>query len=279
MGSHPLQSRFAQAALPLEVATAPFARALNAETLVQLDIARDRRGERFRVWPGGARCRVEVEGVDRRLQQLVLMVDEPKQTFEVEIGRWVVPDRPVVRELGHRRWILQETPGAKRHFLMGMDEAHLFIAQLPRGVSAVSSARELLKGRDVTRAERDAPFRTVRQGEWFLVALDPTRSAAVDTLVEARPGLVRRRVGIARAARWARAGRQHVADEVVVLRPHLHLSLPRTLTAVALEARAGVFVRGKLRHPDHATVELKRWRLALPNTEAFSQPQGVFWVD
>lgn len=270
MGSHPLQSRFAQAALPLEVAPAPFARAVGAEALVQLDIARDRRGERFRV---------EVEGVDRRLQQLVLMVDEPKQSFEVEIGRWVVPDRPIVRRDGHRRWVRQETAGAKRHFLMGLDEAHLFIAQLPRGVSAVASARELLKGRDVSRAERDAPFRTVRQGEWFLVALDASRSAAVDALAHARPALVRRRVGIAQAARWARAGRQHVADEVLVLGAGFHLGLPKHLVPPAVAAGPGVFVRGKLRHPDHATVELKQWRRALPNAESFSQPAGVLWVD
>lgn len=279
MGSHPLQSRFAQAALPLEVAPAPFARAVNAEAVVQLDIARDRRGERFRVWPGSGRCRVEVEGVDRRLQQLVLMVDEPKQTFEVEIGRWVVPDRPIVRRDGHRRWVLQETAGAKRHFLLGMDEAHLFIAQLPRGVSAVSSARELLKGRDVDRAERDAPFRTVRQGEWFLVALDAPRLAALDTLAEWRPELVSRRRGIAQAAGWARAGRPHVADELLVLRAGFHLGLPKHLVPPAVAAGPGVFVRGKLRHPDHATVELKSWRRALPNAEAFSQPSGVLWVD
>ncbi|MEW6433192.1 MAG: hypothetical protein AB1730_16940 [Myxococcota bacterium] len=279
MGSHPLQSRFAQAALPLEVATVPFARAIGAEALVQLDIVRDRRGERFRLWPGGARCRIEVEGTDRRLQQLVLLVDEPKQSFEVEIGRWVVPDRPIVRREGHRRWVRHETEGAKRHFLMGLDEAHLFIAQLPRGVSTVARARELLRGPDVSRAERDAPFRTVRQGEWFLVALDPSRSLALDALAEARPTLVRHRVGIAEAARWARAGRQHVADDVLVLGAGFHLGLPKHLVPPAVAAGPGVFVRGKLRHPDHATIELKQWRRALPNAESFSRPAGVAWVD
>ncbi|MEW5740644.1 MAG: hypothetical protein AB1938_17075 [Myxococcota bacterium] len=281
MGTHPLQSRFAQAALPLEVAQAPFVPASGAERVVQLDIARDRRGERFRMWPGASTNRVVVQGVDRRLHQLVLLVDEPKHRFLAEIPRWTVPDRPVVRKEGHRRWVSMETPGQKRHFLLGLDEAHLFIAQLPRGLSSVDRAREALKGREVARAERDAPFRTIRQGEWFLIALDAPRVAALDDVARLAPHLVAHRRGIAQAALWNRAGRPHVADEVLVLRAEqlLARSVGEAVARSVALARPGVYVRGKVKHPDHATVELKSWRLALPNAESFHQPAGVFWVD
>ena len=30
---------------------------------------------------------------------------------------------------------------------------------------------------------------------------------------------------------------------------------------------AGVYVRGRIRHPDHATVVLKGWHRVMPNTE------------
>lgn len=281
MGTHPLKSRFAQAALPLEVAPAPFVAASGAERVVQLDIARDRRGERFRVWPGADANRLVVQGVDSRLHQLVMLVDEPKHRFLAEIPRWTVPDRPVVRKEGHRRWVAMETPGQKRHFLLGLDEAHLFIAQLPRGLSSVARARDALKSHDVTRAERDAPFRTIRQGEWFLVAIDAPRLAALDEVARRAPHLVAHQRGIAQTAGWRRAGRPHVADEVLLLRsdavqPRLHGA---AVAKAALVARPGVYVRGKVKHPDHATVEVKSWRLALPNAESFNQPAGVFWVD
>lgn len=39
------------------------------------------------------------------------------------------------------------------------------------------------------------------------------------------------------------------------------------------------FLAGKVRHPDHATLELRPWRRALANTEASSQPEGIGFVD
>ena len=40
-----------------------------------------------------------------------------------------------------------------------------------------------------------------------------------------------------------------------------------------------VYVRGRVRHPDHATVVLRPWRRAIVNSESFTQPQGVGFVD
>jgi hypothetical protein len=57
-------------------------------------------------------------------------------------------------------------------------------------------------------------------------------------------------------------GRPHVASELVQLRE---------------DARIMELVRGKVRHPDHATLELDGWRRVVMNTE--DRSVGSTWVD
>lgn len=267
-----LVTRFAKADLPLALAGTPIAsgRGSNAE-IVQLDIERRRRAERFRLWRGHADNRVEALGVDRSLRQLVLLVDEPRRRFELEISPWgrVDPSMRVVRKEGRRRWIEQWTPARKRHFLCGMDEAHLFIAELPRGVSTVRDAHAALRNPALDALERRADGRTIRQGEWFFIPLSVNEEALIEGAASQR--VVHRRAGIAQAARLRRLGRPHVADEVFFVREDdPRRDLPR-----------GIFVRGAVRHPDHKTLVFRHWSRVLANTEASSGApvEGVYWVD
>ena len=225
--------------------------------------------ETFRLWPGHENNRLEVTGLDKKLSQLVLMIHEARRPFEVELPRWA---RPGVgdRVLGRTRSAGSSSAGPairKRHFLCGMDEQHLFIAQLPERVSTVRSAHEALKIPRVTSAERTSPARTIRQGEWFFVALRPDEER--DLAAElGRGDSVVRRVGIAQAAGLRRAGRPHVADEVFVSRARRDE-----------DRQPLTYVRGGVRHPDHRTVVLSTWRRVVPNREAFEAPEGVLWVD
>ena len=271
---HPLVRRFESAGLPLDLHDAPLvsARQAAADQVVQIDISRFSSGrhreERFRLWLGGAGNRVEVQGVERHLSQLVLMIHEPRRRFEVAIGPFapVPPGLRVVREEGRRRWVEQWTDDAKRHFLCGKDEQHLFVAQLPRAVSTVRQAHETLRNPRLDAAERDSPSRTVRQGEWFFVALTPAEEASVTARVGAR-AIVRRNAGLAQVARVGRRGRPHVAQETVAL-----LTEPEHATRV--------YVRGAVRHPDHRTVFFHTWRRVFANSEVqASAAQGVLWVD
>lgn len=92
--------------------------------------------------------------------------------------------------------------------------------------------------------------------------------ALVESAAKADKGRsVQRNIGIAQAARLNRAGRPHVADEVVVLTPDGREDRPR------------IYVRGAVRHPDHKTVEFFWFRRTVPNRERFAQPAGVFWID
>ena len=98
-----------------------------------------RGAQRFRIYPGARDNRIEVLGADAPHRQLVLFVDEPRRAFETWISKRQVvpPDARVVRETATARAIEQLTPGRKRHFLCGMDEQHLFIAELPYGYDTV----------------------------------------------------------------------------------------------------------------------------------------------
>lgn len=255
----PLVTRFAQAGLPLEHVDRPLFR--GGEDIVQFDIRRTARDEeRFRLWTGHPDNRVLVTTIDRARQQLIVLVHEARRRFEVEVSRHAPrPEGRLVRETKHARVFERFTDERKRHFLCGMDEQHLFIAQLPRAAPTVWAAHVALKGDDVRQAERRMPGRTLRQGEWFFVHPTPRELEAVDEAVRRAPHLVVRGQGIAQAARLPRVGRPHVADEVLVL-------------------KGNIYVRGHVRHPDHATLSLRGWRRTFGNTEA-SQPEGVAWVD
>ena len=258
---HPLVSRFAEAGLRLHIAAAPLQRAGTA-AIVQLDIARGRSkaDEGFRLWPGHARNRIEVEGVDRGLEQLVLLIHEPRVRFEVEMDRRAAersPELKVVRVSNRRAWVERFTDSSKRHFLCGMDEQHCFIAQLPEGVSTVRRAHEALRpaGLDAKAAQR-----AVRQGEFFFV---PLSEPELKRCLQLGRGLLpKQNVGIAQAAGWVRAGRPHVASQV--------WALPEGI----------VLVQGQVRHPDHRTVYFREWMRVLQNREAYeAPPPGVLWVD
>lgn len=271
-----LPRRFQGAGLALELRAEPLApqrtRGNGVEHIVQMDIARSP-SERFQIYPGAKDNRVEVLGVDRPHQQLVLFVHEPARAFTVSVPKRasLSPGAKVVRETSTLRFVEHTTEARKRHFLFGMDEQHLFMAELPHGVSSVHGARESLRAPEVPPNLRSRDGRVIRQGEWFFLPVKAQDSAELGSAVERK--LVMRDVGIAQAARLDRAGRPHVASEVVVVQPYptrarsMDPSLPK------------IFVRGDVRHPDHRTVHFRDWRRVVPNRERFDRREGMLWVD
>jgi hypothetical protein len=271
---HPLSEslfrRFSQASLPIQVTAGPFGGrgARGTEDIFQMDIRRDppRLGsqERFLIWPGHPGNQVEVEGIDRRLRQLVLMVHEPRRRFEVYSPGTAVPQgAKVIRRDRRGMWLEQWTPDRKRHFLCGVDEQHLFAAQLPRPVSAVRAAHEVLKPPHVSSAERRAGEAAIRQGEWFFLPIPFDKQGRFDEELRTRRRFVSRKQGIAQAAGLSRRGRPHVADEVFVIP-----GPPQE-----------IYVRGAVRHPDHATLVFRDWYRAWANLETFEAVAGLRWFD
>ncbi len=174
----------------------------------------------------------------------------------------------------------------KAHFLCGRDERHLFVASV-EGVSTVAAAKASLKPREILNKEvglseekrnrrKTKAFR--RQGEWFFI---PTSLVVPANLVRSHEPLVRGRGSKAHIAQYA----YRTQGEAVMVstrypqgltEPQYESLISRNKSANNLNWRqmvrnAGVFVKGTVRHPDHATIVLEDWHRVLMNTEANSE--------
>lgn len=317
MQSHSLVRRFADAGLPLVLSERPLVVGLGgrgARDIVQIDIARktngSRRQEWFRLYLGAEENRVEVVGLDKNFGQVVVMIHEPDREFFEQIPWGLIHDidfaqpdwvEAVARKVSVRPEavfvssrsrgpkgrpitvsVKRRTPSAKRHILAGLDERQLFLAQLPRGVSGVREAHDILKSGEVTLAEGRG-IKAVRQGEWFFL------EANGDEVRRLEDGLARNllilersvpigpftdrsaRMGGARRVRQFR-GNPHTADELVVL--------PGSPVGNGFPVRErDVFIRGRVRHIDHATVTFSAWHKVIRNAEANAGQAFGGWVD
>lgn len=272
MGNHEvLARRFADANLRAEVIERPLGGPLGARApdIFQMAIAGRGQEEYFRIWPGARVNRVEAEGIDRDLAQVVLLVQEPERIFlEPVWKRRVVIDRSkvrVVREDELRFWIERRTDARKRHFLCGRDERQLFICQLPRAATTVRSAHEVLRA----PAAAQSKGKVCRQGEWFFVEPTAEELAALAIALRTLRTVVRRAVPI------GRGGHPHVADELAVV--------PVRRVGKVVVGHT-VLVKGRVRHVDHDTVVLRTWAKVLRNAEpvaddGVARMDGIRWID
>lgn len=298
-----LVRRFADAGLSLVLADRPLMGlgGRGGSDIVQIDIQRDsRRHEWFRIFPGADDNRIEVVGIDKGIGQLVLMVHEAPRDFTEDVpwSRFMdlhgQPDwiATLARNLGVRQdaiiprygrtsilsvGIRRRTPGNKRHFLCGLDERQLFIAQLNRGCSTVREAHASLKTTTVSLAEGQG-IKAVRQGEWFFLEATKAELQEIEVGIKKNRFVVEENVPIGpfsvvggvRGARKVRQfrGNPHTADELLVV--------PNGFSVRGRE----LFVRGRVRHVDHATVKFASWVRVIRNSEANAgQALGVGWVD
>ena len=257
-----LSRPFGSAGLRLALPDRPLV-SLNPE-IFQMDIHRERGPETFRLWKGHPSNSIRVTDTDKGRRQLVLLVQEPPRPFEQTVlkrNRAMPPLEFVQLRLLKETatdWVFERwTPSTMRRYLCGMDERHLFIAEF-QGGTTVRDAHRLLKPDAVREADRSAPGRTMRQGEWFFVRPAAAEARLLDLRISESPYIVRR------AESLGGNGRPHVADEVVRLDPDR------------------VYARGRIRHPDHKTLVLAEWRRVHRNAEvraAAMGSNGVFWVD
>ncbi|MBM4088610.1 MAG: hypothetical protein FJ276_04165 [Planctomycetes bacterium] len=227
---------------------------------IVIDVRHDRYGEFFDIQADGA-ADVEVLDVQPKDRHLLLMVRRPNQ-------------RP-------------GQPDAKDKFLCGHDERHWFVAGVPEKapVSSVVTAKEALKPDLVRDRERGKKGKRqkrlrrktdvfVRQGEWFFIP-------APNVQVDEKSVLSREPISRGR-------GKPHMCEELYRdggITVYVCSQYPIGLTAgeyrrllkenpAAAEwswrtmARNPVaYVRGKVWHPDHATIRLDGWHRVEMNTE------------
>jgi hypothetical protein len=226
-----------------------------------LDVRSDSEGEFFDIRVRSS-ARVELEVIDlrRREQHLLLAARE-----------------------GHGRQL----------YLCGHDERHWFVAGVPEPRGAIGNvfgAMEALKPAEVLQAQRrqglkgkdryrrkNAAF--VRQGEWFFLPMPKLH--VEKKLVLFNEPLSR---GTGSKPHWAEMLYRKGGETVYVCDEH-----PQGLTVPAylqlrrdrprakgwnwrhMRRNAEAYVKGKISHADHKTIELYVWHKVLMNTEGQSQ--------
>ena len=191
--------------------------------------------------------------------------------------------RPELRQL----LLLARVDERKDKFLCGFDERHLFTAAVPgTGVHDVLGAVQALKPPAVRQVEEAAGLRQkdrlrrrnnafLRQGEWFFVP-QPGLIVAPQQIHRNEPlsrGSGSKPHICAQAARFG-------GENVMVCPQHpsgVSLSQHKELLRSSREAakwrwrqmvrRPELYVRGEVRHNDHATLTLPDWHRVLMNTE------------
>jgi len=186
----------------------------------------------------------------------------------------------------------QSDKGGKdlRRFLCGHDERHWFVAAIPEDarVSTVKQAVEALKPGPVKNAQEKVGIKAkdlhkrrtasyVRQGEWFFV---PQPNVKVQDFLIHRNEPLRRGRGKPHTAEFLY---RHGGETVYVSRQYpngltgkeyreLITNSPATknYSWQTMRRDATVFVKGRISHPDHASVILDIWHEVVPNTESES---------
>jgi len=229
---------------------------------LRINVAEDSKGEHFTmtIHPSIEESDVTIHllDYDKHLRQMLLFVKFPN----IVSNGWL---KPVT--------IDRKKPFDTARLLVGHDEMHWFVAGVTRSMT-VKQAFESLRPDAVTVAmkksgEKDKNWRKrknkgfIRQGEWFFVPVH---------FVEGSQTIIHKNEPISRPT----GGKPHFVEEIVrfggenvyvnlkdqtILSPDQFKKIP-TKERIFYGQRvmgATVLGRGKVKHPDHHTVELKSW--------------------
>lgn len=252
----------------------------------------------------GARVKVHEGTRSWRDNNFVIDVqrDQKGEYFDIRLREGIQFDIAAVDVQPQARHLLLlvKEGREKQKFLCGYDERSLFVAAIPdrAGVSTVRTAMEALKPREaqVAQDSKKVKFKDrirrrnkayVRQGEWFFI---PIPDLPVDEkLILYNEPIRRGRSKPHMAEQCYRRGGQTV---------YVCYGYPNGLTEEAykkllqeqpekkkrnwqvMRRDAEIYVRGRVWHSDHKTVELPCWHRVMMNTETQSRAmQNVAFLD
>lgn len=255
---------FQKACIPLEFRndnTFPGVTGENAALTFRIGVETQTGQERIRLAPGADDNVIRVLDVDQSKNQMVLLVKEPKRTITVPDGWDPKTKKRTFRDV--------ETPSVARRVLLGMDESHLFVSQLPQApITTVKQAHNALRPQAVSNTQG-----WKRQGEWFFV---PATVGEQKILADNPDGCCQQFKGATvhdgtttGRNRSTRSNKPHRADDVMYFygdpasRP---AKSPRP-APMAVIRPTKVFVRGRILHPDHKVLKLKGWHRVMLNLE------------
>lgn len=301
-----LVKQFGKIGLVLKVLKNPIGGRRANKDIFQMDIKRKvigtRRFEWFEIYPGHKSNIIQILDVDNKLNQLLLLVKEAPREFEVEERKSWSKERIEARraQLQNNRTKFTETDkffiiknktfGGNRHFLMGVDERQLFVAQLKEGVTSINEARKQL-GNTVVFHEGARRMTPSRQGEWFFVRATEKQEEILDLLLKKKRIFILEKESIGKHAGRPR-GNPHIADELVVLPAKESIIVEAQSSKWAKENKdltkvkaiypirqKEVFVRGCVRHRDHKTIKYTHWHQVILNNEGATASATQSWID
>lgn len=200
-----------------------------------------------------------------------------------------VPDKRhlllAIREAGKR-------PKIAERFLCGHDERDWFSASV-RQASNVKMAMEFLKPTLVLQSQKSRGVKSKdllnrhtkgshRQGEWFFIPVSDATKARLDASIIHRNEPFSRPRGTPHRAQEAvrDGGYSAYTDGLEVISSAAYHNMMKKNSAKASRFTlrtldSTLYVRGKITHPDHRTVELKGWHQVVGNSE-LSSGRNVF---
>jgi len=241
-----LKKWFDKAKVPAKIEKKPLSsitRSVNNQDIFQMTIntrGKKNKREYFRIYHGHLENDIRVVDTDSENQQVILHVNEPGREY-------------TVRTWNHKNadWVYhtQKSPNFLRKYLMGMDDSHLFIAELPNNlgpINKIKDAHKILKPNDVLEKEKKNN-KIKRQGEWFFIPATPKEIE----LIEENSNLIEKKIPLGNNTLIWRSRNSHVASQLINIRENQ-------------------FVSGKISHVEHKTLKLQGWFKVMRNNEARS---------
>jgi hypothetical protein len=262
-----LSTKFARMGARLKIAER-IPRRLVLNGAVALDVREDAKGEFFEI------------------------IERPGSDVEIDVLDVQPSDRHLL--------LLVREDGEKSKFLCGHDERHWFVAGIPEKapVGTVKQAKHALKpsvvraveaksGLNADKRDRRKNAAFIRQGEWFFI---PADDIAIDDRFVLRHEPLRRGGG---KPHWVDQCYRTGGETVYVCGRHpngvIEIDYKRILSAnpkaknwgwTTMRRNPGVFVKGRVRHADHATIRLQGWHRVVMNTESESKAmRNVAFLD
>lgn len=197
--------------------------------------------------------------------------------------------------------LLARVGSDKLRYLCGHDERHYFVSQIPEAVTTVAEAKAALRPnelRDVSLRRKERGRRKIgawiRQGEWFFLPMPGFEPS----------GPVHPNEPLQRNA----TSKPHIAEEcyrsggeTVYIGTYMRIPRPESKPGTVqlssdqyaalgekerkermwrtMTSGADVYVRGKIRHTDHATIDLDCWHRVLINGEGLVRWETVAFLD
>jgi len=245
-------------------------------------------------------ARLKVRTSKRRFETLRgdfaidIQSDKEGEYFDLLVGNKDVDFEVIDLKAKDRHLLLHAEGADKTKYLCGHDERHWFVAGVNTSAGSVKKAKDLLKPQEVRQSQSKKRVKSknidkrknkgfIRQGEWFFLPVD-TLQVDVKLILKSEP-LQRGR------------GRPHIAEELYRVggeTVHVHpRHAPNGLTPAqygnlsdqrrkspgwrVMRRNPSAYVRGKIRHPDHKTINLKFWHKVVPNNE--TQSRNVAFLD